>query len=353
MNYNVGEILKGNGTRVIFVSDPQDSTEIENAVYASDTRYKHEINKAFASVKKVGPFKLKNKTSIWNILKNAKKIKEEGLEFLSLQLKNIDLHGYMDRYPRTLSYQQRIRASVLYEVMNENRSCLLLNDCYSPFNGELVLNKGKQSFFTVESFFRKYDRFEWVPYDFIWITDMPMNEFFEQMGDKAFSSDCYKYYIAENGNITLQDTNKLKQSIDSAKPKEEPVKSEQPRYTLEEFRQAFEKVDIKFDEEEPEPDITPYMSVIRVFHGDLGTMIVAHMITGKISVQDKLKNDRTGKIYKTTNFRYINSIQNFDETADDYYAYLDEVDASKDSRMFVFFIDVSCDIEEWDSLSKA
>ena len=56
---------------------------------------------------------------------------------------------------------------------------------------------------------------------------------------------------------------------------------------------------------------------------------------------------------KTASFRYINSIENFDETSNDYNAYLNEVDASKDSRMFVFYIEGSCDINEGDSLSKA
>ena len=56
---------------------------------------------------------------------------------------------------------------------------------------------------------------------------------------------------------------------------------------------------------------------------------------------------------KTASFRYINSIENFDEASNDYNAYLNEVDASKDSRMFVFYIEGSCDINEGDSLSKA
>lgn len=99
---------------------------------------------------------------------------------------------------------------------------------------------------------------------------------------------------------------------------------------------------------------SPYMSVVRVFKGSLGeTMIVATVMKGEISVKDRFKNDRTGKVYKADMFRFINSIQNFDENANDPDSYVDCVNAeTAGHRMFVFFILDFCDIEAGDWLVK-
>lgn len=295
MKYDIDILFKAHNCRVVFVSEPNDSIDIENAVYARNKRYRCEINKVLAPSKKCGPFKLRNKKSVWKILKTTKRIKEEGPEFLTLQLKHLDLYYYMDRRIPALSYQQRFRTSVSYEVLNGDRSKLLLNDCYTLLDGKFVPNDGKSSFFNVAAFFEKYDDLEWVPYDLIWITDMSPDAFFEEFKRQNLSLDFYSFYSAKDGVITLFDTKGLKENFESAKQKKEEPKQSKPSSVT----------NNRSSEEETKLHVTG----VRHNSGEYGGSVLAMVKSGTVSYGDTYRSVRTGSkyqlVYPPVNSTYI------------------------------------------------
>lgn len=299
MKYDIDILFKAHNCRVVFVSEPNDSIDIENAVYARNKRYRCEINKVLAPSKKCGPFKLRNKKSVWKILKTTKRIKEEGPEFLTLQLKHLDLYYYMDRRIPALSYQQRFRTSVSYEVLNGDRSKLLLNDCYTLLDGKFVPNNGKSSFFNVAAFFEKYDDLEWVPYDLIWITDMSPDAFFEEFKRQNLSLDFYSFYSAKDGAITLFDTKGTEQSVvEQKKPAANGITPNNKNDSSKVRNMYSDAENNAFDKAKREGKTG--LSVIMAKKDD--HMIYAHIECGSVKCYDRLVSLRTNTVYKLISF---------------------------------------------------
>ncbi len=232
MKCDVSSLFSGSCRRIVFVDSMEDSLIVEKAVLDAYPQYKVEINDAFSGQKKVGPFRLKNKKTVWKILWNTKAVsnavrnhgREDGVALLEEKMNLMDLNFLADRMPRVLSDGQRLRASVLYDLLN-GRSEFLLNDSYATVQGERVANKGKDSYFSIERSVAHHEAFQWIGYDLIRITDMPVQRYFEELGDDAVLACDGCYFTFENGSLVLQNGEDLRKSCVHPAPSKTPEKS--------------------------------------------------------------------------------------------------------------------------------
>lgn len=148
--YDVHALFTVSFCHVVFVDEGTTAKNIENSIIECNPAYKYEINEAFHP-KKIGPFTVKNKKLLWDILMKTKDVKEKGAEFRREQIKRLNLYDYEARVPAALSNLQRERASVLYDEIN-HRYEFLINDC------DTVLDvKHKPNSYTVASWMKDYE----------------------------------------------------------------------------------------------------------------------------------------------------------------------------------------------------
>ena len=141
MNYNVSKLFSVSNCRVVFAENMEIAKAVENAVFAEEPKYAAGINPALAAKKKLGPFTLKNKNILWNILSKTKIMDNKGSEYLKNQLKALNLYPYAERIPAELSIGQLQRASILYDAL-EHKKHFLINDytANDKSNGQTIAN---------------------------------------------------------------------------------------------------------------------------------------------------------------------------------------------------------------------
>ncbi len=230
MNFDVRELLNDSHCRVVFVADSTKSAAIVDSVIKSDAEYNYGINEVFGP-KKVGPFTLKNRNTIRNILTKDKAIKEQNKTFTELTAKLLNLHFYLDRLPSTLSYSQKERASVLFGVLS-GKTKFIINECDTIFDDEDNKTNGYVFANWMRSDGFHYMESKYEKGNLIWLTAMRKNVVFDLLGDTAFSS-VYSFYTVERNEIIKCDKAKLEEKYKnrSEQIRTEPVKTIQPKTT--------------------------------------------------------------------------------------------------------------------------
>ena len=192
MNFDVSALFSEKSCRVIFVDKADTSTLVEDAILAAKPEYATQINAAFLP-KKVGPFTIKNKKCLWEILMGARASWVNGLEFLLSQTEKIDIRAYEYRSPRALSQNQLMRASILYDILDGKES-FIINDCFVRNNGEKLLNREKDSPCTISKYMKNYEESKNAPLNLVWITDMTPSTLFEKLGKDCVTSSFYSFF---------------------------------------------------------------------------------------------------------------------------------------------------------------
>ena len=215
MGVEVKELFLKSGCKFVFVNNDEEASQVVDRVLLEKPDYRYDIHELFATQKKVGPFQVVNKNSIWDVLSKSKDIKNEGTEFLMKQLRDLDLYYYMDRIPRTLTVLQRLRASIGYDVMNGVRT-FLLNDCsIATESGERLAVKDKTIFLTLVLWMKNYVKDKKQICDVIWISDLSMERMISLLGDDEFESGYYTFFRYENQNIISCDMKNYTEIIEN------------------------------------------------------------------------------------------------------------------------------------------
>ncbi|MBR6794166.1 MAG: hypothetical protein IKM48_07440 [Clostridia bacterium] len=203
--------------RIVFVKDHTAGAQLSAQLTKEHPEYRSEISERFASTKKVGPFRVKNKQSLYNIYLKTKAIKtvltEDGRETadrdIKVKMDLMDLRGYEDRYPKTLSNLQRLRASILCDIL-DGKSAFIISDCSDQqFDSTERRLNFKNIYLTIARFMKNSDDFEWVPCNLIWISDTNSDEMLTMLGEEDYRSDFYSFYQIENGCIAELDRETL------------------------------------------------------------------------------------------------------------------------------------------------
>lgn len=207
MKFDVSALFSEKSCRVVFVDNADSSSLLEDAVLAVKPEYRTQTNAAFLP-KKVGPFTIKNKKVLWEILMGARASWVNGLEFMIGQMEKMDLKPYEYRSPRALSKLQLMRASVLYDIL-DGKNSFIMNDCYVISNGEKLLNNGKDAQCTVAKYMKEYEEAKKAPCNLIWITDMTPSTFFEKMGESDVASSYYSFFTVIGEQVVKCDKEEL------------------------------------------------------------------------------------------------------------------------------------------------
>ncbi len=207
MNFDVSALFSEKFCRVVFVDNADTSSLVEDAVLAAKPEYKTQTNAAFLP-KKVGPFTIKNKKVLWEILMGARASWVNGLEFMLGQMEKMDLKPYEYRSPRALSKLQLMRASILYDIL-DGKDSFIMNDCYVISNGEKLLNNGKDAQCTVAKYMKEYEESKKAPCNLVWITDMTPSTLFEKIGESCVTSSFYSFFTVIDGRIAKCDKAEL------------------------------------------------------------------------------------------------------------------------------------------------
>lgn len=229
--YNLDALMNKNLCRIVFANDYDTAMELKAFFKEQNPKYISEINENFLHDIKVGPFKRKNKKSILqHLLKTAeaRELQDNNADaeaFVKAELKKVNLDLRADSSPVSLSNLQRLRASYVYDVL-DNKFDFLLCDC------EIVQSEDKQkrlnikqSYFDIAEYMRCSEQYEFAMYDLVWITDLSVDEMLGLLGDSAKEED-YSFFAVDDINITELDKQKLLR--DFAKTKVQPKEEKRP-----------------------------------------------------------------------------------------------------------------------------
>lgn len=229
--YNLDALMNKSRCRIVFADNYDTAMDIKAFFAEQNPKYISEINENFLHDRKVGPFKIKNKTSILQHLLKTAAAKElldnnaDAQAFIKAELKKMELDLRADSSPIALSTLQRLRASYLYDVL-DGKFDFLLCDC------EVVQSEDKQkrlnikqAYFDIAEYMRCSEQYEFAMYELVWITDLSVDEMLGLLGDSAKEED-YSFFAVDDADITELDKQKL--LSDFAKTKVQPKEEKRP-----------------------------------------------------------------------------------------------------------------------------
>lgn len=192
MSIQIDPLLAAKACCVVFVKDSATARALEEEILQREPDFRTEIHSAFHFQKKIGPFRVKNKDSVWKILSRTPKAKAEGAAYLQQQMRDMDINYIDGRRPATLSHTQRERCSVLYEALC-GRNRFLLKEQDLPVKGEDFAH-GYSHFMTVAKWMNGYGEFPRSDFDFIWITKMTKEALMEKMSEKEINFSPFSFF---------------------------------------------------------------------------------------------------------------------------------------------------------------
>ncbi len=186
MSYDISSLFNGNYCRVVFAESKELAKKLSELILQKEPEYALGISPVFASSRKIGPIRIKNKNRLWNILLKTKQGQAEDKAMLLKHMEDMDLRHYDLRFPAALSNGQKLRASLLYEALNGRRK-FLVNDyeVYAPSNGYIFAN-----WFTQKN-----------SVDLIWITALNEADIFDKLGENNINSEKFSFFKVTEGKV--------------------------------------------------------------------------------------------------------------------------------------------------------
>ena len=186
MNYDISSLLSISSYRIVFVAGKELAGKISDLILQEEPEYTMDISPVFSPSKKIGPIRIKNKNRLWDILLKTKQAQSEGKAWLLKQMEDMDLRHYDLRIPAALSNGQRLRASMLYEVLN-GRKEFLINDyeVYAPSNGYIF----------AKWFASKKNG------ELIWITNLDEADIIDKLGENNINSGVFTFFRISEDKI--------------------------------------------------------------------------------------------------------------------------------------------------------
>lgn len=214
--YNLKSLMKKSLCRIVFVKDYETAIDLKAFFEEQNPGYISEINKNLLPYQKIGPFKSRNKKSLFKLLYSAKEVndilRKQGetvaASYIQTELGKMDLDYLADRIPAAMSNLQRLRASCLYDVL-DGKFDFLLCDCVSERMEDREKRIGSKSpYFTIAEYMRCSEQYEFAMYDIVWITDLSIDEMLELLGDSAKEND-YSFFTLDGIDVLELDKEKL------------------------------------------------------------------------------------------------------------------------------------------------
>lgn len=248
MSYDINSLFSVRNCRVVFGLVSSDADRLKEAVCQREACFQRALPSALGP-KKLGPFKLKNRTRLWDILKKTEEAKKQGADFLNRQMKLIRLYAYEARFPSVLSEPQLERASALYGALS-GQSDFLINDWDTIFednenfksNGAIIANWLYR--------YKRRQRGGYRTFNMIWLTDLKDYEVMELLGEEGRQSAFYSFFTIKDGALIRCHPDRLMESYQEHLAKEE-------RKAAEQKRKAEQEAGRKAEEEKKAPAAAP------------------------------------------------------------------------------------------------
>lgn len=242
--YNLDALMNKRRCRIVFANDYDTAMDLKAFFAEQNPKYISEINENFLHDIKVGPFKRKNKKSILQHLLKTAEARElldnnaDAEAFVKAELRKVGLDLRADSSPVSLSNLQRLRASYVYDVLDDKFDFLLC-DCENvQIEDKQKRLNIKRTYFDIAEYMRCSEQYEFAMYDLVWITDLSVDEMLGLLGDSAKEED-YSFFAVDDINITELDKEKLLRDFAKTKVQpEEEKRSEMKDIVTPAFRKA-------------------------------------------------------------------------------------------------------------------
>lgn len=186
------EDLFKSGCHIIFCSDKKQKKEIVEKILNHDHNYKVEINEVFFAQKKIGPFLLKNKKTVWDIISKNEIINIYDVAYTIGEMKKIDIYYLDNRSSHALSNVQREIVSIFYEVLCGRNKLLLVDDD----------TKSKIQFINVVNWLNQMELFKSNNGSLIYITELSEDEFLNYMAQSSYNFlKSFNFYQTKNNQL--------------------------------------------------------------------------------------------------------------------------------------------------------
>lgn len=308
--------------RIVFVNNREAAAGLADKITVKYPEYITETSELFCSYKQVGPFKLKNKKHLWELVRQTEMVQKlrkatdqtSTYAMIEDELTAIDLLSVQYRRPRALSRFHKYRASVLCDLLNGKLHFLLNDSAFDdPEDDVQTRIYRKKGHLTIAQYMKRYMHFESARRELIWITDLTVHEMLDLLGAGEYRSDFYGFYTVVEGRVVALDKTEIVRTYESQNGVDLPPLN--GNNTLDQFDEdSFS--DMLLEEHLPLPErrkskalqevwelaIKKYsqaeLSVLQAAPVQSGYYIFALLQAGQISWSSLFRSQRTGSIYK-------------------------------------------------------
>ena len=216
--------LRFNRYNIIYGLTNEERREMTEQILASDPEYKLKIDDGFGSIK-LGPFEMKNKKTVKEIMMKNKAVRAKGEEYARRQLKYLDGEHYFERRGMGMSPMQREMITLVIDVTDGKKQFL--------FSDENV--KAESRFADYAAWLNTQGFILDKGYKAIWLSMLSADEIVKLIKEKAPDTASYwDFYGIKDGEMIFED------NLFARKEKEKYIRQEEAKARRKAFDEAFE-----------------------------------------------------------------------------------------------------------------
>lgn len=213
-----------NRYNIIYGLTNEERREMTEQILASDPEYKLKIDDGFGPIK-LGPFEMKNKKTVKEIMMKNKAVRTKGEKYARRQLKYLDSEHYFERRGMGLSTLQREMITLVIDVTDGKKQFL--------FSDENV--KAEHRFADYAAWLNTQGFIFDKGYKAIWLSMLSADEIVKLIKKKAPDTRTYwDFYSIKNGEIIFEE------NLFARKEKEKYIRQEEAKARRKAFDEAFE-----------------------------------------------------------------------------------------------------------------
>ncbi|MBQ6934237.1 MAG: hypothetical protein IJN37_07640 [Clostridia bacterium] len=216
--------FKFNRYNIIYGLTAEERSSMTEEILASHPQYKLRTDDGFGEIK-FGPFKMKNKRTVQDIMMKNKAVKEKGESYVLRQMKYLECDHYYERRGRSLSGRQRETITLIIDVIDGKKEFL--------FSDENV--KAEHRFVDYAAWLNTQGFMLDKGYKAVWLSMLSADEVVELIKEKAPDTRTYwDFYSIKNGEIIFED------NLFARKEKEKYIRQEEAKARRKDFDIAAE-----------------------------------------------------------------------------------------------------------------
>lgn len=224
MSYNLNVLTEKEGyfsssdCKIVFANSYAAATDLKASFLSQNPGYISEINENFVPYRKVGPFQIKNKKKILDLLYSTKEVQDtlsaigntKTASYVREEMEKMGIEHYADLPLKSLNPLQLLRASYLYEIFEEKDEFLLCDNRSEKIGDRQKRIESKRTYSTIVEYMSNCEKCIYGSYNIIWITDLTADEMLELLGNNVGEDDYFfSFYALDGQNIIKLDKTKL------------------------------------------------------------------------------------------------------------------------------------------------